>query len=96
MHHLQWYDYLRMATMLLSLGSLYLLGRRAKDNWSRYTTRLRELSWALQAFLLLQIEGSLEQIVQDIGWGPRTLLSFLIALGCFRACTRNEGYLKDA
>jgi hypothetical protein len=95
MQHLHWYDWLRMATATMSLASLYLLGRRAKNNWYRYTTRLRELSWVMQAFLLLLIEGSIEQILTNVGWGPRTLLSFMVSLCCLRACTRNEGYLRD-
>jgi hypothetical protein len=44
--------------------------------------------------LLLLIEGSIEQIVLNVGWGPRVLLAFFVSVVCFRAVLRDEGYLK--
>lgn len=94
MNHIQWYDYLRMLTMLLALVSMYRLSFRAVRMWHDYTSRLKDLWWAMNALLLLLVEGSLEQIILDTTWGPRTLLSFFVTCITFRAVLRNEGFIK--
>lgn len=95
MLHLQWYDFLRFATMGLAMWSMYNLGRRALQMWDQYTDRLKDLWWVINAMLLLLIEGSLEQVIANIHAGPRTILSFIVAAVCARATTKDEGYLKS-
>ena len=95
MTNLQWYDWVRFLTMLLALVSLYLSARRFRKNRKTYTRRLKDLWWAMNALLILVIEGSLEAIVSDVPGGPRTILSFLVSLVCLRATTRDEGYIID-
>lgn len=92
---LQWYDFLRMLTATIALASLYLLARTSRVRWRLYTRRIRELSWVLQGWLVLAIEGSIEQIITDVPFGSRNMLSFIIVCVCFRATLRNEGFLKD-
>jgi len=95
MSNLQWYDYLRMLTMLMTLISLYVSGHHAIRQWDKYTNRLKSLWWAFNAFLLLMFEGSLEQILQNATWGPRTLLSFIVSGVALRAILQGDGFLKD-
>lgn len=95
MGHLEWYDYLRMVTATISLLALYVSGRRAFKNWNDYTERLRELWWVFNAALLLFFEGSIEQIVTDMPWGPRTLLTFMVSTAALRAVIKKGGYLKS-
>jgi hypothetical protein len=90
----EWYDAIRVCTAVISLCAMYTSSRRALYMWSMYTRRLRELWWAVMIFLLLLLEGSLEQIVLDIPWGPRTILSFVVSIVFLRATLRKEGFLK--
>lgn len=94
MSNLQWYDYLRMCTIFLALIALYISMNRARKSWNTFTERLKELWWAMNALLILLVEGSVEQIIDNTHWGPRTLLGFLVAIVCVRAQLRNEGYVK--
>jgi len=94
METLQWYDYVRMLTVLLAFLALYVSGLRAHRLWSSYTRRLRELWWAFNALLLLIIEGSIEQIILDIPLGPRVILACIISAASLRAVHRNEGFIK--
>lgn len=95
MQHLEWFDYLRMLSGLLALICCYNVAKRARRDWATYTTRLKEFSWALQAFLVLVFLGSLEQIAQDVPFGWRAPVTFLVVLGCFRASLRSEGLIKE-
>lgn len=95
MSNLQWYDGIRIITMLLALASLYLSARRARKHWNVYTKRLKELWWAFQMLLILVVEGTLEAIIADIPGGPRTILSFIVCFVAFRATLRDEYYIID-
>lgn len=95
MDSLQWYDYFRMVTMTLGVVSMYFLGRRFIRLRKTYTSRLKELWWVLNAFLILLIEGTAEQILFDVHWGPRTLLAFFVVCACLRAVLRAEGFIKS-
>ena len=91
--NLEWYDILRVFTILFSLTALYISARRARNFWELYTQRLRELVVSVWAFLVLLIEGSIEGIAFDIPGGPRTILGVLVSALFLRAISRNEGYL---
>jgi hypothetical protein len=92
---MEWYDILRVFTVVFATASLYISARRAWKQWNNYTQRLQELVWAVQAFLVLMIEGSIEGIVADVPGGPRTILSVLISAAFLRAISRDEGYLNS-
>lgn len=94
MNNLQWFDYLRIVVSLLALIAFLLSMRTANRQWSTYTKKHKDLWWALNAFLLLQIEGSIEQILGDVDYGPRTILSFIVACVCVRGQLRKGGYIK--
>lgn len=92
--NLQWYDYFRFVTALLALISLYGSIHRARTLWCEYTVKLRRLWWAFNILLFLLLEGSLEQIVTDTPWGPRTLFAFFATVVAALAVFRDEGYLN--
>lgn len=95
MGNLEWYDILRVFTVVFCTASLYISAKRAWRGWQNYTQRLQELVWAVQAFLILMIEGSIEQMYLDAPGGPRTILSVFVAAAFLRAISRDEGYLKS-
>lgn len=95
MQNMEWYDILRVFTVFFCNASLYISARRAWKQWKNYTQRLQELVWAVQAFLVLMIEGSIEQIYLGAQGGPRTILAFLVSIAFLRAISRDEGYLKS-
>ena len=95
MTNLEWYDILRIFTVFFSTASLYISARRARQMWNDYTRRLQELVWAVQAFLVLMIEGNIEQLYLDAPGGPRNILSFIVSIVFLRAISRDEGYLKS-
>jgi hypothetical protein len=94
-NNLEWYDILRIFTVFFSTASLYISARRAWKLWGDYTRRLRELVWAVQAFLVLMIEGNIEQLYLNAPGGPRNVLAFLVSIAFLRAISRDEGYLKS-
>lgn len=95
MQPIEWFDVLRMISGLLALITLYNVAKRSVRDWDTYTTRLKEFSWAFQAFLVLVFLGNLEQIAQDVPFGWRSVVTFLVVLGCFRASLRSEGLVKE-
>lgn len=95
MQNLEWYDILRVFTVFFCTASLYISARRAWKQWKNYTQRLQELVWAVQAFLVLMIEGSIEQLYLGAPGGPRNILAFLVSIAFLRAISRDEGYLKS-
>jgi hypothetical protein len=92
MDDLFWYDYFRVFIALVAFAAAILSARHAYYNWSKYTDRWKGLWWALMVYNLAVVEGSIEQIVKHIPWGPRTLLGFCAAAACLLAQLRNEGY----
>lgn len=95
MQPLEWFDYLRMFSGVLALITLYNVAKRAVRDWDTYTTRLKEFSWGFQAFLVLVFLGNFEQIAQNVPFGYRSVVTFLVVLGCFRASLRSEGLIKE-
>lgn len=95
MDSLQWYDYLRIFNGLLAVTTCYLIAKRARRDWATYTQRLKEFSWAMQAFLILTLLGSLEQVLQNVPYGSRMILTTIVVLGTFRAAIRPEGLIKE-
>jgi len=91
--NLEGYDIIRVFTILFSLAALYISARRARNFWHLYTRRLQELVVAVWAFLILMIEGNIEQIYLDAPGGPRNILAVFVSALFLRAMSRNEGYL---
>jgi hypothetical protein len=91
--NLEGYDIIRVFTILFSLSALYISARRARNFWELYTRRLRELVISVWAFLVLMLEGNLEQMLLNAPGGPRNILAFFVSALFLRAISRNEGYL---
>lgn len=85
---MEWYDVLRIVTSLLSLLSMHLLGW----HYIRFRKGMSPLHvdfwWAINAMLLLLIVGSIEQIFQNVGFGSRTILGFIVACVFLRGTVR--------
>lgn len=90
MGKLEWFDYLRMLNAVIALTACILSCKTAYRNWDHYTSRYRGLWWSLNAFLLLAVEGSIEQILSNVEWGPRNVLTLLACLVCLRAQLKRE------
>lgn len=93
--YLQWYDFVRLTTCSFCLASLYISGRRAFFNWNHFNADLKELWWIVNAFLILMLENSIENLVLNVGLGPRVILSLIISAVAFRSVHRDGGFIKD-
>ena len=85
MQDLQIYDYMRLLIALLACVAAYRLGRRVKDGYKTYSTRLGEWVWILFAVLFTQFTGAIENVAKDTEWRYGSLLSFFIAAAAVRA-----------
>ncbi len=94
MDHLQWYDYLRMITGTLALIALVNIWRRYRRDVLQYTLRLEQLSLVFMAYLFLVFYGSMEQLLLDVGFGSRTIITFLVTAVACRASFRPEPLVK--
>jgi len=87
---LQWYDYIRCLTVILTSFSLYRFLRRASKEFETYSERLKDLWLVLCALLFLLAEGTIEDIIYDTEGGPRVALALVVAIISVRA-TRTSG-----
>lgn len=91
---MQWYDYFRLLIAALALVALYrLVGlyRLRGDGWS---PRLKDIAWVFFGYLFLTVVGMLEQILQDVQWGSRMILTFLVTLLAIRATRYSDEPLQ--
>lgn len=92
---LQWYDQVRLMTVLIATGAIVRSCQYAWGNWPYYTRRLKDLWFVLNVLMLFMIEGNLEQIFLDVGFGFRVPAGLILAVLALRAQLREEGYIKD-
>lgn len=88
MEQLEWYDVARIITSILALFSMQLLGLHYIRFRKTMTSLHVDFWWAINAMLLLLIVGSVEQIVQDVSFGSRTALAFLVSAVFLRGTVR--------
>lgn len=79
MENLQWYDALRLLTIIFSGISLCYLRYRVYLFWESQKKGVRDLWWIFPVFYIIMIESNLEQIITDVPFGPRNLLGFTLA-----------------
>lgn len=94
MHDIQWYDYLRLITVVLSSLAFYRLAIIAFRHRETYTSRLIDFLWLIFASLFLVTVAGVEAIIQNSPWGYRTLLNFLVAAIGLRATRSSEEPLQ--
>jgi hypothetical protein len=82
---LQWYDYMRLCSVIITIIAAFLFLRRARSRWDQYTHRDKDLLWAFTALLFLMSSGTLEVVMRDAPMRFTTPLSFIISLVCLRA-----------
>lgn len=90
---MQWYDYLRITTAVLSIVAAYRLALLAKKDYKTYTKRLSEFVWILFATFFTLFAANIEAILKGNDWRYSALLTFFIALAGVRA-TRDDGPLQ--
>jgi hypothetical protein len=87
MDHLNWYDYVRLATTILALISMGNLVWQARKNWNVYSSRNKDVWWLLMSCMFVIGSANLEQVIQDVGIGCRTFASFVITAVCAATTT---------
>lgn len=94
MYDLQWYDYLRLVIATCALIALYRLGYLYKLRGDGWSPRLRDIAWVFAGYLFITIAGMLEQVADDIPWGYRTILTFVISIVAIRATRYSDEPLQ--
>lgn len=94
MGNLQWYDGLRLLTVVFSVICLLCLRYRAYLFWETQEEGVRDLWWIFPTFYIILIEGNLEQIITDVPFGPRNLLGFILAFVSVIAFYKSNGKEK--
>lgn len=95
MSELQWYDWVRMVTIVLCAVSLIRIGLRAPKRWQSYTGYTQELMWVLAASLFFIITNALERIIDDNGVHTGFFVSFLISAYAFTTTMRKDNIFKE-
>lgn len=96
MNHLQWYDFVRLFTALLSVIAAYRLGQIVRHrllSGHTYSDRMRDFLWLIFAYLFLQFTGTIESVQKDSPWKYTTFLGFMIALVAIRATRKSDSPL---
>lgn len=80
LEHFEWYDVVRVLTAVLCLISMYYLGLRVKNRRRAFSPTEIDLWWGLNAALLVFFVSSIENIVQNNGFGARVVLTFIASV----------------
>lgn len=73
----EWYDFVRVGTVVLAFLSLYRLGMEAQMNRDLFTNKLKGLWWSMNVLLLMLMVITIEAIMLDQGFSARPILCFL-------------------
>lgn len=90
MDHLQWYDYIRLATAVLALAAAFRLTRVVRKREEVQSPLGRSFLWLIFAFLLLEIINALDTIVNNDPWRYLVLIRFFIMVVAIRATTSSD------
>lgn len=78
MNEFQWFDGVRAFNAVLAVFVMYLVGLRFSRERRRLNPMVTDFFWAISAVMLLLAIGSIEQILQDVPFGNRLLLTTLV------------------
>ena len=82
----QWYDYARLATIVLALVSLYLLTRTILTGPKRNSPwPVQNYFYAVLAFLILSVVEATESLLVDRSLNNTTFISLLAVVFSFKA-----------
>lgn len=85
---LEWYDFVRLATAVTALITMYILWRTYFLNRGHFTIRVMDYWWTLNLFLFASFFASIESIALDRG-PSKTVWIFLVASLIALRATRN-------
>lgn len=85
MDTVQWYDWIRIATVILAVSAMWRLGRSIVKNHQSYSTRLKDFLFVINIALFTQAVGGLESVLLDAPLRYTTVLSFALVVVAFRA-----------
>ncbi len=91
---LQWYDYLRMLTILLCIVALYKLSRDGIMQWDIFTERFKGLWWSMNALLVLVMYSLIENILFNVGFGGRLILAMIVVTFTIHAAFKKDTLIK--
>lgn len=84
MDNLEWHDAVRLVTALMAVIALYNYCTRTYKFWKATYRFPHDAWWFVIAFLLLLVEGEIEQIIVDGPLTFRTFFSFSLAAVALR------------
>lgn len=95
MDSLQWYDWVRLVTVLLCVFSLIRIAVGAPKLWGHYTSYTQELLWVLVGSLIFIIVNAFERIVDGNGVHVGFFASFVISAYAFTTTMRKDKLFKE-
>lgn len=90
MGDLQWYDFLRMCTILIFVASAYATLKAARPHLDEYSSKGKDYLWAYLAMMFLLPAGAVTQIARNADWRWETFAAFIISLVASRAAFRKR------
>lgn len=85
---MQWYDYMRLTSILLLFAVQWMLALRLKRTWKDTHPIVQDLGLAFGACLFLVMEITIENLWMDNEYGPRILFTLVFALFALRVVWR--------
>ena len=85
MDSIQWYDWIRIATAILAVASMWRLGRSMVKRHHSYSSRLKDFLFVINVALFTLAVGSLESVLLDAPLRYTTVLSVALVVVAFRA-----------
>lgn len=95
MDSLQWYDYVRLLIVGLSIASMYRLSQNIRHRTYEYSSRLWDYVFVIYVALFTLMTGTLEGVVRDVPLRYNLPLAFALALTAFRATRRSHDPLTN-
>ena len=95
MDHMQWYDYMRVTTATLSVIAGFRLTRLVARTEDDMTNRMLEFLYLIYALFFMIFMGSLELMLNDVGYSYTAVVSLIIMLVAIRATRFSPHPLED-
>jgi hypothetical protein len=91
---MQWYDWWRLITAILTLLVIYRLAHRLNDRARNFSRPTKEWSWVIFVALTLSFEACVEGLVEDSPFAWRIPLEFILMLAGLRATRYSDEPLE--
>ena len=90
----QWYDWVRVLTVALSLVAIVVLFDRARVYWDNYTPKLKDLWWVMNTLLVFLIATTVGDILDNDEEGPLLFFGLVVSAISIRGLVRKERLVK--